>query len=146
MQREQLQSWQPAGQAELVRISTEPDQTQTAIERLHLKLYQAQLELKQAKERVIAMETSKFWKLRRLWFRFKAMFGIYEPETPVDPCLLAITETTQKQNPVPFMTARYIDVPMSRDNRYQNWLNRHYPRGADFHRMAETSKVLRDRP
>jgi glycosyltransferase involved in cell wall biosynthesis len=146
MQREQLQDWQSVEQAELARIPTELDQTQTAIERLQLKLYQAQLELKQAKERVIAMETSKFWKLRRLWFRFKALFGMYEPQTLIDPCLLAITETTQKQNPVPFMTARYIDVPISRDSCYQNWLNRHYPRIADFQRMAESSKVLRDRP
>jgi Protein of unknown function (DUF1698) len=39
---------------------------------------QLQAELQQAKDRIAAMESSKFWKLRSQWFKIKGLFGFKE--------------------------------------------------------------------
>lgn len=40
------------------------------------QLAEVQRQLQQARERIVAMESSKFWKLRRNWFRFKRIVGL----------------------------------------------------------------------
>jgi hypothetical protein len=39
-------------------------------------LDQTQADLRQARTRIAAMESSRFWKLRRVWFRVKRSLGI----------------------------------------------------------------------
>lgn len=39
------------------------------------KIAEVELKLEQAYEEIAAMKTSKFWKLRQLWFRFKKLMG-----------------------------------------------------------------------
>lgn len=38
-------------------------------------LLHTQIQLKQAQEKIAAMKTSKFWKLRTVWFKFKTLIG-----------------------------------------------------------------------
>lgn len=40
------------------------------------ELADARRQLRHARERIVAMESSKFWKLRRNWFRFKRVVGL----------------------------------------------------------------------
>lgn len=48
---------------------------QTELERLNSQLQHAQAELQQAQSMIQAMQTSKFWKLRKAWFKFKNLIG-----------------------------------------------------------------------
>lgn len=55
-------------------------QVQTKLEQLKsqsaIQIQQTQTQLEQAKCRIVAMETSKFWKLRILWFKLKKKLGL----------------------------------------------------------------------
>lgn len=48
---------------------------QTEIERLHSQLQYTLSELQQAKAAIAAMQASKFWRLREIWFKFKKSLG-----------------------------------------------------------------------
>jgi hypothetical protein len=43
---------------------------------LQKQIQQLESELQIAKERIAAMETSKFWKIRQIWFKFKKTLGL----------------------------------------------------------------------
>jgi hypothetical protein len=53
---------------------------QTALEHFQFQLQHAQTEMKHLKERITAMESSKFWKLRKGWFKLKRLLGIKDNE------------------------------------------------------------------
>ncbi|MGB7274703.1 MAG: class I SAM-dependent methyltransferase [Geitlerinemataceae cyanobacterium] len=53
-----------------VTAATDPDAA------LQSRLVEMQQQLQQAKDRVSAMETSKFWKLRTQWFKVKKQLGL----------------------------------------------------------------------
>lgn len=55
----------------IAQIHHSGNQSVAALQALNQKLHTAQLELEQARSTIAAMETSKFWKLRSLWFRLK---------------------------------------------------------------------------
>jgi FkbM family methyltransferase len=52
------------------------EELQILIAQSHHKILALEAELCQARERVFAMETSKFWKIRNLWFRLRKSLGI----------------------------------------------------------------------
>ena len=54
---------------------TQPQQTQVE-KQLEGQLHHTQLELQQAQAMINAMQTSKFWKLRTVWFKFKKLLGL----------------------------------------------------------------------
>ncbi|NJL61976.1 MAG: glycosyltransferase [Methylacidiphilales bacterium] len=58
---------------ELGQLQTQLQQTNKERERLQYELNQTQRELELSNETIAAMETSKFWKLRVLWFKFKTI-------------------------------------------------------------------------
>ena len=64
--------------SEIEQVQNELQQSKEVIEtqvcHLQVELEQTQIELKDAKETVYAMTTSKFWKIRKLWFKFKRFF------------------------------------------------------------------------
>ncbi|MDX2244521.1 MAG: glycosyltransferase family A protein [Leptolyngbyaceae cyanobacterium bins.302] len=43
---------------------------------LRLRLQQSKTDLQQAQQRIVAMETSKFWQLRKQWFQLKRKLGL----------------------------------------------------------------------
>ena len=45
--------------------------SQNQVSTMQKLVAQSQRELSKAKDKIMAMETSKFWKLRNLWFRLK---------------------------------------------------------------------------
>ncbi|MEA5600743.1 methyltransferase, partial [Nostoc sp. UHCC 0252] len=87
--------------AELERTQSQLQQTLTALEQFQVQsqkpdeeyqnkfdyiyqqwqetqrlLQQAQSEWRQTQDMIQAMETSKFWKLRQIWFQFKRTIGL----------------------------------------------------------------------
>jgi hypothetical protein len=60
---------------QLERSQVQLQQTQSELERLQAQLQQTQSELERSQNTVLAMETSKFWKLRRSWFKIKQKIG-----------------------------------------------------------------------
>lgn len=59
--------------------STAPDNAQR-LEKVKLRLRRTQEQLEQVEGRIKAMETSKFWKMRKAWFRVKRLMGSSELE------------------------------------------------------------------
>ena len=60
---------------QLNHTQSQLQQTQTELERSQSQLQQTQTELERSQNTVLAMETSKFWKLRRGWFKIKRKIG-----------------------------------------------------------------------
>lgn len=56
-------------QAQLLRVQREWEQSQT-------QLLSAQVEGERARSRIVAMESSKFWQVRRAWLKFKRNLGL----------------------------------------------------------------------
>lgn len=63
--------------------AVEPEQSELSnladrgeLEQLRSQLQQTQIELQQARATLAAMQTSKFWKLRTAWFKFKKALGL----------------------------------------------------------------------
>ncbi len=82
-QRQETQTELEASQAQLQQTQTELEasqaqlqQTQTEWEKTQHLLQQAQEGWGEAQTIVKAMETSKFWKLRRVWFKLKRTIGL----------------------------------------------------------------------
>nr|WP_290228023.1 glycosyltransferase [Trichocoleus desertorum] len=69
LEQSQLQLHQT--QAELEQSQLQLHQTQAELEQSQLQLHQTQAELERSNTVTAAMETSKFWKLRTLWFQLK---------------------------------------------------------------------------
>ena len=71
-----LQSQLQQTQLELQHSQSQQHQIQSELERSQSHLKDTQLELQSHANRVKAMETSKFWKLRKIWFRFKKFLNL----------------------------------------------------------------------
>jgi FkbM family methyltransferase len=81
-----------AGRAELHELRTVLQESESARTNLATELSLARGELSQLREalglargRVAAMESSKFWKLRRRWFRLRDLVGLGEAVSPARP-------------------------------------------------------------
>ena len=67
-------------QAESNQLRSDLEQSQAESNQLRSQLEQSQQELTQSNERIMAMETSKFWKIRKSWFKIKRTLGMKENE------------------------------------------------------------------
>ncbi|MCT7949159.1 glycosyltransferase [Ancylothrix sp. C2] len=63
-----------------LQLNGELEQSKANYETIQSYLEQAKAELAQAKNLIIAMQTSKFWKLRSAWFKVKKMMGVGKDE------------------------------------------------------------------
>jgi FkbM family methyltransferase len=79
MQEQAQQALQQA-QAELQHAQDKGQQIAEKFQQTEHQLGQVQDELGQAQGRIAAMESSKFWKLRRRWFQIKRVFGLGKNE------------------------------------------------------------------
>ena len=70
-QVQQIQSNLEQSQSELERSQSQLQQTQSELEKLQSQLQDTQSELERSQNNILAMESSKFWKLRRVWFTIK---------------------------------------------------------------------------
>ncbi len=59
-----------------VQANAQLHQANAQLYQANAQLHQAQTEAVRSQQRITAMETSKFWQLRKAWFRFKRALGI----------------------------------------------------------------------
>jgi O-antigen biosynthesis protein len=115
-------------------------QKQSKIEELRTKIQHLRADLEQAQQRVIAIESSKFWKLRKAWFKLKGLFGIREQAAELnasaDSIGLAVSAPVQEQT-----------HPSYNPNiAYELWMQRHTPTASDLEGMAAMIRVFAQQP
>ena len=78
LQASELQLRQAQSRVETLKAKLLDKQKRLQTKKENLELKRA--ELKQARDRITAMETSKFWKIRKVWFNIKRPLGLGEQE------------------------------------------------------------------
>ncbi len=138
-------------QQQLQATNNELNQTQQQLQELRDELNQsqkqfqiAQRETEQFKLLVAAMESSKFWKLRRWWFDFKQKNKMAAMDTVYQNYLIS-------QNKLPVIeqaVAKNLDpdIPRSDNLQYQKWLESNYPRPRSLKKLREISRTLAYQP
>ncbi|MEH2324643.1 MAG: glycosyltransferase family 2 protein [Nostoc sp.] len=66
--------------AELEETQINLETTHTELEKLNAQVNLAKSEIYSLKTIIVAMESSKFWQMRKLWFKFKKMIGYGQNE------------------------------------------------------------------
>lgn len=61
---------------QMTQVELERSQSQMQQIQFQLQLQQTQVELEQSRQRIKAMESSKFWQIRHVWFRVKQVLGL----------------------------------------------------------------------
>ncbi|NEP59973.1 MAG: class I SAM-dependent methyltransferase [Symploca sp. SIO2G7] len=75
-QLQQTQSQLQQTQSQLQQTQSQLQQTQSQLQQTQSQLQQTQSQLQQAQATITGMESSKFWKLRKGWFRLKQSLGL----------------------------------------------------------------------
>ena len=151
-QLQQTQAQLTQTQQQLEETAAKFTQTQQQLEKREEKLAQTQQDLQiaemqkqQLKLLVVAMETSKFWQLRKWWFSVKQktnMAGV--ADTIYQNYLISIGDDSIIQN-TPKIS--YVEgIPRSDNRKYQKWLERHYPKQADLKKIAQAVAKLSYQP
>ncbi|MBD2078129.1 glycosyltransferase [Phormidium sp. FACHB-592] len=75
-QLEQTQTQLEQTQTQLNPTRSQLQQAEVQLEQIYRQLQQTQAQLEQVEQRNIAMESSKFWKIRKVWVRCKQIVGL----------------------------------------------------------------------
>ena len=147
----QLEQAQRQLEQATAKSNQELEQTQQQLEQLQEELNQSQkqvqitqMQTEQFKLLVVAMESSKFWKIRRWWFDFKQKINLVGIDTVYQNYLLSQNKLPQLEQP----EAKNIDseIPISNDLQYQKWLEANYPRPAKLQKITQASLNLTYQP
>ncbi|MEL7406623.1 MAG: glycosyltransferase [Cyanobacteria bacterium J06558_2] len=124
-------------QAELQQLTAAFEQSQT-------ELRKTQVELGQFKLLVTAMESSKFWKLRRWWLGVKQKYGRGTMDALYQNYLFSQNQVSVIEPKIapPKIAQTAPKIPASNNPQYQKWLEKHYPRKSDLKRLGEATKQL----
>jgi GT2 family glycosyltransferase len=145
---------------QLNSFHTQLQQTQTELKCLQSQLTQTQIRLQNAQTTVIAMESSKFWKIRTFWFRLRRNLGVS------DQASFSINRLGSKIKHLLYVLKNkgwhYAIARISKkiylklDNgltsyevlpdSYQRWLQQNFPRESDLRKMAETVDIFPYKP
>jgi GT2 family glycosyltransferase len=134
-------------QIELEQVQSAIQKKQNKIEELRSRLQTKRQERDCLHSEIEAMKTSKFWKLRNGWFKFKGLFGLVENSTPTSS-VVANTETASPK-PVQQPQPKQPDPqpqPPSRQDLYEQWMIHNTPTEADLKRMADIASVFAYKP
>lgn len=123
-----------------------------------------QIQLKETKQVIIAMESSLFWKLRLKWFKLRNIFGLKNNNLPIIVGFLLhikqIFSSLSRQKTLDIKSEIdntktddvYVnikikpEIPLSDDINYQKWLQLNYPTSATLKRLAETLEIFPYKP
>lgn len=119
-------------------------QTQEQLNQSQKQLQIAQMQAEQLKLLVSAMETSKFWKLRRLWFELRQKTNSAAPDTLYQNYLLSQNHQSLLEQAA--MIDIDSEIPNSDHLQYQKWLQANYPRQSDLRKIAKANKELAYQP
>nr|MDZ8022213.1 glycosyltransferase [Nostoc sp. SerVER01] len=86
-QLERSQSQLQDTQTQLERSQSQLQDTQTQLERSQSQLQDTQAQLERSQGTIIAMNTSKFWRMRKTWFKFRHAVGLLDDENLFDKSL-----------------------------------------------------------
>lgn len=155
-------------QCQLQQKTCELQQAEAELKSLHCQLQESQAELGRSQITIAAIETSKFWQLRILWFKFRhRILRLADDNVPLQTGLLSLgkklwtvlkikgirytfaklPQTSEQKlhnltSPVEFLP----EIPRSNDISYQKWLNKNYPTQAILRKMAEMLEILPYKP
>ena len=90
LELERSQSQLQQTQDKLERSQSQLQQTQDKLEQSQLQLQQTYGELERSQNMIVAMETSKFWLLRKIWFRFRHNIGLTDDDSSLHKSLLSV--------------------------------------------------------
>lgn len=79
-QIEQLKQESYQLRLELEKHSQESEQLRSQLEKSQQESTQLRSDLEQSEQKIVAMETSKFWKIRKNWFKIKRTLGLANNE------------------------------------------------------------------
>lgn len=128
---------------------------QIELGRLQADLGHLQAELRRLQAGVSAIRSSKFWKLRESWFRFRCFLGLgdiselhYLDSLTLNPIDQKLPQKYDLEliNSLSDFFYHLEDIPLAVSSEYQQWLNKNYPRTADLRKMADTVEVLAYKP
>ncbi|MBC1240618.1 glycosyltransferase [Nostoc sp. 2RC] len=74
-------------QAQLEHSQFQLQDTQAQLEHSQFQLQDTQAQLERSQSTIIAMSTSKFWRMRKIWFRFRHVLGSLDDENSFDKSL-----------------------------------------------------------
>ena len=131
-------------QQQLNSSNSELAQTQQQLEQTHKQLQIAQMQTEQFKLLVVAMESSKFWKLRKWWFELRQKTNSAAPDTLYQNYLLSQNKLPSLQQAA--MIDVDVEVPLSDNLQYQKWLEAHYPRSAQLKKIEQAISKLTYQP
>ena len=118
-------------QSELQQSQEQLQQSQLELEQIKTQLNQSRSEFQQSQALIAAIQTSTFWQLRRVWFKFRSAIGIKDEAKP----LLAFPERRRNQieklkwtwkqqgtkGTVSFLQ-KYIRNKIKQRTSYQEWI------------------------
>ncbi|MEH1874364.1 glycosyltransferase, partial [Nostoc sp.] len=156
-------------QTELERSQSNLQLTQTELERSQSNLQLTQTELERSQCTILAMNTSKFWQMRKIWFKFRRAIGLIDDGSPFQIsflsqvkhlwtvfrikgfryCFNKLRQKTSlefKFDDALLPIIALSDIPQANDVNYQKWLNQNYPTQAALQKMAEGAKLLVYKP
>ena len=146
---------------------THLQQKQTEFLEVQSQLQQTQTELLHLRTTIKAMETSKFWQVRAIWFKFRRVIGLTEDDRPLQRSLLSqvkhfwsilkkkglsysanklVEKASPKLSSILVPTVALVDIPQSDNVNYQKWLNKYYPSSAVLRKIAETIEIFALKP
>ena len=144
---QQTQSKLQQTQSELQQTQSELQQTQSELQQTQSELQQTQSELQHFKNIITAMETSKFWKSRKIWFKFKDLLGVKNKFDHINQLkLIIILIFTHGLSYTINIFKQENKILLSNDINYQKWLNNNYPRKTDLVSMINKIKLLEYKP
>lgn len=138
--RQQLQSYQ----AELAQALASAEEQSNQFQK---QLQIAQMQAEQFKLLVTAMESSKFWKLRRWWFNVKQQVNLNSVDSVYQNYLHNSQRIIEPSNLLePSSPPVDPEIPVSGDPIYQRWLQLHYPRSSELRKLKEESQKWTHQP
>lgn len=129
--------------AELAQTQQQLQQAQEQLNQWQKQLQISQMQTEQFKLLVVAMESSKFWKLRKWWFELRQKTNSAAPDTLYQNYLLS---QNKLPSPEAAMTETDSEIPPSDNLQYQKWLKLNYPRSAQLKKIAQAASELTYQP
>jgi O-antigen biosynthesis protein len=138
-------------ETQLQETETQLQETETQLQetetQLQSQIYHYQLELQKAQITIAAMETSKFWKLRTIWFKFKHLLKLQFITKYLSQLKLIFTLISSYGTGYTINLLKQENfIPLSDDLNYQKWLTLHYPKKTDLIQITENLKNLSYKP
>jgi O-antigen biosynthesis protein len=131
-----------------LELETRVENLRSKVQRLQGRLAKTQAAVQHSHDEVVAMKTSKFWKLRSVWFKFKGIFGFREQPFPELSAILqdlAPAQIIEQKAIEPQSTA--IPLPPYDENlAYEHWMKLNTPTEEDLHGFTAMTRIFAYKP